>query len=369
MTRLRLALLVLFLALQSSIAMADQVRIKDLGRFLGWRDNALVGYGLVIGLAGSGDSPRSVVTQHALANVLSRLGANVASDQIQSRNVAAVLVTATLPPSANVGDRIDVEVSSIADARSLVGGTLLMTPLLGPDQHSYALAQGSLVVGGYRFDSNLNREQKNYPSSGIMPGGATVERAVQADLLGPEHELTFILNDPDVTTAERIEDQINAMLGPGAAQVVSASSVRIATSGGDVFRLVSQIESLSIDPDSPALVVINERTGTVVSGGGVQISSVVVSQGDIRVSVTLDNQGDDDTLGYAAGGRRRSLVVTNTRLVVSEPTDDAVVKFPSTTVADLAVGLARVHINTRGMIAILQAIKAAGALHADIIVQ
>jgi len=370
MIRLRLALLVLLLALPGP-AMADQVRVKDLGRFLGWRDNALVGYGLVIGLAGSGDSPRSVVTQHALSNALSRLGANVSSDQIQSRNVAAVLVTATLPPSANVGDRIDVEVSSIADARSLVGGTLLMTPLMGPDQRSYALAQGPLVVGGYRFDSSLNREQKNYPSSGTMPGGATVESPVKADLLGPHNELTFILNEPDITTAERIQDEINTMLGASAAQVLSASSIRInpGADGGDIFRLVSRIENLTIEPDAPAVVVINERTGTVVSGGAVQISSVVVSQGDIRVSVTLDSEGGDDSIGYAAGGRQRGLVVTNTKLAVSEPTDDAVVSFPNTTVADLAVGLSRVHINPRGLLAFLQAIKAAGALHADIIVQ
>ena len=153
---------------------ADNVRLKDLGRFLGWRDNALIGYGIVTGLAGSGDSPRSVVTRQALSNVLSRLGANVPGDQLQSRNVAAVMVTATLPPSANVGDRIDVTVTSIGDARSLVGGILLMTPLLGPDQKNYALAQGALVVGGYNFEDNVNLRQKNYPTTGIVAGGANV---------------------------------------------------------------------------------------------------------------------------------------------------------------------------------------------------
>ncbi|MEO8113193.1 MAG: flagellar basal body P-ring protein FlgI, partial [Phenylobacterium sp.] len=165
MRLVRLATLLFLAALIASPAWADEVRVKDLGRFLGWRDNALVGYGLVTGLAGSGDSSRSVMTQLALRNVLSRLGVNLPPDLVQSRNVAAVVVTATLPPSANIGDRIDVAISSIGDARSLVGGTLLMTPLLGPDQHSYALAQGPLVVGGYRFDSNYNREQKNYPTS------------------------------------------------------------------------------------------------------------------------------------------------------------------------------------------------------------
>jgi flagellar P-ring protein FlgI len=145
---------------------SGDVRIKDLGRFLGWRDNALVGYGIVTGLAGSGDSPRSAVTKQALSNVLGRLGANVSPDQLESRNVAAVIVTATLPPSARIGDKIDVTATSIGDARSLVGGMLLMTPLLGPDQRSYALAQGALVVGGYDFEDNGNVRQKNIPPSG-----------------------------------------------------------------------------------------------------------------------------------------------------------------------------------------------------------
>jgi flagellar P-ring protein precursor FlgI len=248
-----------------------------------------------------------------------------------------------------------------------------MTPLMGPDQQIYALAQGQIVVGGYRFDSNFNREQKNYPTSGILPSGATVERPVKANLVGPQNELTFILNAADFTTAERIRDQVNAALGADAASVTSASSVRIATTEdtGNTFRLVSRIEGLTVDPDEPALVVINERTGTVVSGGGVLISSVVVSQGDIRVSVSLDNQAASDPQMYPRqhGAQRRSLIVTNTKLEVNEPSEDAVVQFPNTTVADLVVGLSRVHIGARGMIAVLQAIKAAGALHANIIVQ
>ena len=313
-------------------AVAEPVRLKDLGRFLGWRDNALIGYGLITGLSGSGDSPRSAVTQRALSNVLNRLGANVPPDVLQSRNVAAVLVTATLPPSANMGDRIDVSVSSIGDARSLVGGTLLMTPLMGPDQQVYALAQGPLVVGGYRFDSSYNREQKNYPTSGILPGGATVEHPVKADLLSSQKELTFILNNPDFTTAERIRDGVNAALGSGVAAISSASAVRISTlrAGGDVFDLLSKVEGIEIAPDASALVVINERTGTVVSGGGVQISSVVVSQGDIRVSVSLDDQAASDPLAYSSGrgGGQRSMVVTNTKLEVSEPSDDAVRQIP-----------------------------------------
>jgi len=373
----RLVFLVVMAALAASPAAADAVRIKDLGRFLGWRDNALVGYGLVTGLAGSGDSSRNAVTQLALRNVLSRLGANVPPELVQSRNVAAVIVTATLPPSANIGDRIDVAISSIGDARSLVGGTLLMTPLLGPDQRSYALAQGPLVVGGYRFDSNYNREQKNYPTSGILPGGATVESQVRSDLLGTQNALTFILKEPDFVTAERVEAGINAAIGSGTARVLDAAAVSIntAAAGGDIYRLISRIESVAISPDALARVVINERTGTVVAGGGVQISSVVISQGDVKISVTVDNQaapygyGGYPIFNGPADRRAGGLIVTNTRLEVTAPAHDAVVQFPNTTVADLVTGLARVHVDTRGMIAILQAIRAAGALHAEIVVQ
>jgi flagellar P-ring protein precursor FlgI len=303
--------------------------------------------------------------------VLGRLGANVTPDQIQSRNVALVIVTATLPPASNVGDRIDVIVTSTGDARSLAGGVLLMTELRGPDQRTYALAQGPLVVGGYRFDANQNLQQKNYPTSGLITGGATVETGVSSQLLDSAGRLTFILKDPDFTTAERVADGINASLGFGAASVRGADAVVIdpAVANGDVYRLIARIEKVSVDPDALARVVINERTGTIVAGGGVRISSVVISQGDIRVSVTTENVGSQPGVYGDAGPGVRSLVVTNTKLEVLPQRDDAVVQFPNTTVGDLVEGLHRVHVDTRGMIAVLQALKAAGALHADIIVQ
>jgi flagellar P-ring protein FlgI len=350
-------------------AHADEVRLKDLGRFLGWRENALVGYGIVTGLAGSGDSPHSPATQQALSNALSRLGANISADQFQSRNVAAVMVTATLPPSSNVGDKIDVTVTSIGDARSLVGGTLLMTPLLGPDQHDYALAQGSLVVGGYNFQDNLNLRQKNYPTSGTVTGGATVEVPVTSNLVGADGRLTFILKDPDFTTAQRIADAINHTLGLGAASVKGPDAVLIAVAGGDVNRLIASVESVTIVPDVVARVVVNERSGTVVAGGAVLISAVSIAQGDIKVTVTTDNQASQPIIYGGFAPNARSLIVTNSKLDVTEQPTDAVVRLPNTTVADLVRALARVKVNTRGMIAILQAIKAAGALHADIIVQ
>ena len=368
------SLLIAFLLLaglaSTPAAAADEVRVKDLGRFLGWRDNALVGYGVVIGLAGSGDSPRSEVTRQAMRNVLSRMGANLAPDQMQSRNVAAVLVTATLPPAANIGDRIDVTVSSIGDARSLAGGTLLMTPMLGPDQRSYALAQGPLVVGGHRFDADQNVSQRNYPTSGRVPDGATVETSVGSNLLDAAGSLTFILKDADHTTAERIAGGINR-LGFARARVRDAGAVQIDASaaGGDVSRLIAELENVMVTPDQRARVVINERTGTVVAGGGVQISSVVVSQGDVKVTVSADNYASQPENYGGFGGNVRSLIVTNTRLDVSETRTDAVARFPNTSVADLVEGLSRLRVNTRGVIAVLQAIKAAGALHAELVVQ
>lgn len=360
--------LVCFLCLAATPAWAQTVRVKDLGRFLGWQDNALVGYGIITGLAGSGDSQNSEVTQQAIRNVLSRMGANIAPDEVRSRNVAVVMVTATLPPSAHVGDKIDATVSSIGDARSLVGGTLLMTPLVGPDQQTYALAQGPLVVGGYRFDAQLNRQQKNYPTSGLLPGGASIELPVTSNLLDSSNQLTFILQDPDTTTAERIKDGIDAALGAQAARVTDAATITIDAreAGNDLYGLVARIENVAVVPDERALVVVNERSGTVVAGGAVQISSVVVSQGDIKVSVSQDNEAPEPFV--SAYGGWHGLVVASKKLE-TDSDKNAVVRFPNTTVADLVAALAQAHVDTRGVIAILESIKAAGALHADIIVQ
>jgi flagellar P-ring protein precursor FlgI len=360
-------LLVGLCAAAPALADTGNVRLKDLGRFLGWRDNALVGYGIVTGLAGSGDSPRSAVTKQALSNVLGRLGSNVPPDLLESRNVAAVIVTATLPPTAKIGDRIDVTATSIGDARSLVGGMLLMTPLLGADQKDYALAQGALVVGGYNFEDNGNLRQKNYPTTGVCVGGATVESPVDVDLLGGG-KLTFILKDPDFTTAERIAQGVNLALGAEVASAKGADSVSIDAQGEDVNRLIARVENVSVAPDQSARVVVNERSGTVVAGGGVQISSVVIAQGDIKISVDVDHQASQPLVLGGNAPDVRSLIVTNSKLKVTEG-HDAVVRLPNTTVADLVKALAKAQVDTRRTIAVLQAIKAAGALHADIIVQ
>jgi len=364
----RVGVIVGLLSVLALPAGAQSVRVKDLGRFLGWRDNALVGYGIVTGLAGSGDSPASSMTRDAVKNVLSRMGANITTDEVHSRNVAVVMVTAVLPPSAHMGDRIDATVSSVGDARSLVGGTLLMTPLMGPDQQPYALAQGSVVVGGYRFDAQLNRQQKNYPTSGVLAAGATIETSSSGSLVNASGDLTFILQDADATTAERVKDGVNAAVGRPVARVLDAATIDIDPhgAGGDIYGFISRIENVAVIPDARAVIVVNERAGTVVAGGGVQISSVVVSQGDIKVSVSQDN---DATQPFISGsGSGRGLYVASKKLEAVQD-QDAVVRLPNTTVADLVQALTQAHVDTRGIISILQSIKAAGALHADIVVQ
>lgn len=352
-------------------ALSQQVPLKGLGRFGGWRDNALVGYGLVTGLSGSGDTRRSGVTRQAMRNILSRLGTNVADDQISSRNVAVVMVTAVLPPSANVGDHIDVTVSSMGDARSLAGGTLIMTPLLGPDQRTYALAQGQLVVGGYRFESELNQQQRNYPTTAVLPGGATIEAPVESRVAPGNGELSFLLANPSFSTAQRIADQINSRLGTGVAKARNADEVRIRFAGGtdDVAPFIATIENILVEPDIQPRIVINERTGTVVAGRDVMISSVVIAQGDIKVTVTAENLASQPSFISGFASDVRSLVVTNTKLEVSQGTADATFRFPNTSVADLVQALSRARVDTRRTISILQAIKAAGALHAEIVVQ
>jgi flagellar P-ring protein precursor FlgI len=366
-----LTLLALGLMSVASVADAQQVPLKALGRFDGWRDNALIGYGLVTGLAGSGDTRRNEVTRQALRNVLSRLGTSVTEEQISSRNVAVVIVTARLPASANVGDRIDATVASIGDARSLAGGSLLMTPLLGPDQRPYALAQGQLVAGGYNFERELNSEQRNYPTSAVLQGGATVETAVDADVLKDGNHLSFVLGDPNFSTAQRVAEALNVRFGAGAAMAKNADEILIHFPGSraGLASFLAQVESVLVEPDRMPRVVINERTGTIVAGGDVMISSVVISQGDIRVTVSSENYASQPSFIGGFASDVRSLVVTNAKLEVEQGAGDAVVTFPNTAVADLVQGLNRARVNTRRTISILQAIKAAGALHAEIVVQ
>lgn len=350
---------------------AEAVRLKDLGRIQGARDNALMGYGIVTGLAGTGDSPTNRTTRQALANALSQFNLTVSPDQVQSRNVAVVLVSASLSSFARPGDTVDVTVASAGDARSLVGGTLLMTPLVGPDNKVHALAQGPLTVGGYRYDSNGNVVQKNHPTVGSIPGGASVELGVKAPPVGATPVVTVVLNDADFTTAERVADAVNAQFGAGMAEARDASAIEIRMPEAARARPVAflaKVENVLVDPDVRARVVINERTGTIVSGGDVRISKVAVSHGELKVSVTAYTSVSQPMVIGAAAPGVRTLPITNTRVDVEEPGGQAFIANKNT-VADLVQALSKLKINTRDIISVLRAIKAAGALHAELVVQ
>ncbi|WP_258537639.1 flagellar basal body P-ring protein FlgI [Pandoraea pnomenusa] len=373
---LRCALIGLCLALAlpalASTDEGDRVRIKDLGHLKGWRENSLVGYGIVTGLAGTGDSPTNRTTRQALANAFSQFNLTVAPEQIQSRNVAVVMVTASLPTFAREGDTLDVTVTSAGDAHSLVGGALLLTPLKAPNGRVYALAQGSLTVGGYRYDANGNVVQKNHPTVGEVPGGATVEVGVSAEMLSARKTLTFVLTDPDYTTASRIAAAINAQVLPGVANARDAAGIEVAVPAGREAHLVDFIaglENVTVTPDRRARVVINERTGVVVSGGDVRIAKVAISHGDLKISIVTENVASQPMFVSRTGPGVRTAIVTNSRVDVDEQNGPGFVAAQHNSVADLVQSLARMKTNTRDIISILRACKAAGALRADLIVQ
>ncbi|MEP0391774.1 MAG: flagellar basal body P-ring protein FlgI [Erythrobacter sp.] len=351
---------------------AQDVALNGLGRFDGWRDNPLTGLGLVTGLPGTGDRQRNRMARRLLRNTMQDLGVTLTEDEIDTRNVAVVTVTATLPPSANPGDRIDVNVSTLGDARSLAGGTLILTELKGPDGEAYVLAQGPLAVGGYAFDAELERQQRNFPTTAIVPNGGTIEYPVEANILKDNGQLSFLLSDASFTTAERIAQAINRLQGFDLAYVKNADEVVIQYPGDarNLSRFVSQLESLRIVPDRLARIVINERTGTIVAGSNVRISSVVISQGDIKITVKSDNEASQP--GFVGGVRNtgvNSLIVTNVDLAVEQGENDTVASFPDTDVGALVQGLAQARVDTRRIISILQAMKTAGALHAEIVTQ
>jgi flagellar P-ring protein precursor FlgI len=355
------------------------VRLKELGRIEGWRENALIGYWLVTGLAGTGDSSRNRATRQSIANLMSQFGVVLPNDQIQSRNVAAVMVLATLPPFSRPGAKLDVTVNSMGDARSLLGGTLLLAPLKGVDGRVHALAQGPLSVGGYKYDAYGTVVQKNHPTVGAIPGGATVEVGVPVQDVGPNGRATYALNSPDYTTASRIADSINRAFGPNVARARDAASIEIlvpeADAGRDNVAFLMRVENLVIEPDQRARVVINERTGMVIAGGDVRISQVTISHGELKISVTNDYAVTQPrapilatgVAGIATGARASVVPLTN--LDVDESDSRSISLSSSTTVADLVRALGSIHTSPREMISILQGIKAAGALYAELIIQ
>lgn len=363
-------LLLLGCALAAGCQAAEApLRVKELGKVQGWRENMLVGTGIVTGLAGTGDSAGNRTTRQALSNVLSQFNLGVAPEQVSSRNVAVVMVSAALPAFAREGDTLDVTVTSAADARSLLGGNLLLTALRAPNGRIYALAQGPLSIGGHRYDANGNVVQKNHPTAGSIPNGATVEVAM-APLPAPT-QVTVVLDEPDYTTASRVEAAINSAFGAGTAHARDAAGIEVdvpPAARSDPVAFLSRIENVSVEPDRRARVVINERTGTVVAGGDVRISRIAISHGDLKISIQSEHSVSQPSFVGRAGPGIATAIVTNTQMGVEEPTGVGFL-VGAGTVSDLVQSLARMKTSTRDIISILRAIKAAGALHGELVVQ
>lgn len=361
-------------ALAAPSLQASQVRIKDVARVQGQRQHAIVGYGIVTGLAGTGDSASNRATRQSIANMLAQFDLTLAPEAVNSRNVAAVMVSAQVPAFARPGDTVDVVVTSVGDARSLVGGSLLLAPLKGPDGRVYALAQGGLTVGGYKYDANGNVVQKNHPTAATVPAGAVIEISPPVSpSTGRQSEgFAIALYESDYTTAARMADAINQQLGGGIATPLDAQGVAVNVPQayrGKLVELIRKIEAIEINTDQRARVVVNERTGTVVAGADVRISPVAISYGDLKISVTSETNVSQPIVvgGYNPG--IASVPYTNTRVDVREQNGGTLVTGQGGTVADLVQALARFKTHTRDMVSILKALKAAGALHAELVVQ
>jgi len=356
------------LAAEETLPAARRIaRLKDITEIEGIRDNPLVGYGLVVGLAGTGDKQQTIFSVQTLGNMLQRMGVNIESQisTIQVRNIAAVFVTATLPPFAHPGLKIDVTVSSIGDAKSLAGGTLLMTPLRAADGNIYAAAQGPLVIGGYSAGTSANAKVVNHPTVGRIPEGALVERESSVNL-AQFVVLSLLLRDPDFQTAEEASLAINQGLGMSLAHAVDSRRIEITdyhASGMDVPALLAKMGEVTVHTKPPARVVVNERTGTVVMGGNVTISACAILHGNLSIQVSTEFQVSQPAPFSKTGETK---VVPETTVKAQESPLQAVQLKEGATVEELIRGLQTMGATARDVIAILQAIKRAGALNADL---
>lgn len=364
--------LVLILLLTPGTAAMAEVRIKQIARVAGMRDNPLTGYGLVFGLSGSGDSRRNEATLQSVANTLRNFGVNVNAEDLASRNVAAVLVTAKLPAFAEPGQALDVQVSSAGDARSLTGGTLMLTPLYGPDQRLYAIAQGAISVGGYQFEGLTASMQKNHPTVGWIPSGATVEQGSPLPVASDGQSFSVLLNDPDFTNASRVAAAIRAGVPGVQVRAVHPGKVTVTYSHPprNLVAEIARLENLTVQPQRIARVVVNERTGTVVAGGDVRLGPVTVSHGDLKVEISTEFSVSQPRGVLIRPSRNiASVVVPSTEMNVQEEPSQLVSVKEGATVAELIGALRAVHLSTRDVIAVLQSIKAAGALDGELVIQ
>jgi flagellar P-ring protein FlgI len=360
--------LVLASALADAEAAGHLARIKDVATIEGIRDNQLVGYGLVVGLRGTGDSSQTVFPAQTLLSTLERMGITVpqsganSASNMQVKNMAAVFVVAMLPPFSRPGYKMDISVSSAGDARSLEGGILLMTPLYGPDGQIYAQAQGALVLGGYMASAGGNTKLSNHPTTARIPGGALVERAVPFDLK-QMHVVSVVLNDADFHTAGRMAAAINETLGARRAHAIDSRRVEVAAApDDDIAALLDKVEAVEVDVYPRARVVVNERTGTVVIGGTVRLQPVSILHGGLSVNVITATEVSQP--GPLSNGTTQ--VIQHTTVQATDKPVNRIDLKEGATVEDLVQELQRTGAGARDVISILQAMKQAGALEADL---
>ena len=361
-----LAVLLFLHALAPGAPAGAASRIKDLADVEGVRDNMLIGYGLVVGLDGTGDRIRNTpFTRESIVSMLERMGVNIRSETLDTDNIAAVMVTAQLPAFSTQGSRIDVSVSALGDAESLRGGVLLVTPLQGADGEVYAIAQGSVAVSGFSARGQAASVTRGVPTNGRIANGAVVEREIFYDIAA-QTEVRLALRNPDFTTARRIMAAINDRLGAGAAIVVDPGTVRMskpADFSGDMVALVADIEGLRVDPDHAARVVIDEASGVIVMGDDVRVSTVAIAQGSLTISVSETPQASQPA---PFSERGQTVVLPRTDVSADEENGQLRIVSGGVRLSELVDGLNALGVSPHDMIAILQAVKAAGALQADI---
>jgi flagellar P-ring protein precursor FlgI len=335
-------------------------RLKDLSAIKGVRSNQLVGYGLVVGLDGTGDKSGAEFTIQALANMMERMGVHVNKAQLNVKNVAAVMITANIPPFARIGSKIDLTVSSVGDAKSLSGGTLLLTPLKGVDGKVYALGQGPVALGG----TSAGGTTINHVLVGRIAGGATVEREIPM-ALNDRKQLTISLFNPDFTTVQRVEKAINDAMGEGTARAVDSGALELTVPENMIGRVplfIAGLENVEVEPDTTAKVVVNEKTGTVIIGKDVSISSVAVAHGNLTVTITESPEvSQPEPLSEG-----ETVVTPNTEAEIFEEDVKIAVMPAGTTIGDLVKALNALGVGPRDLISIFQSIKAAGALQAEL---
>ncbi|MEE9428966.1 MAG: flagellar basal body P-ring protein FlgI [Paracoccaceae bacterium] len=346
-----------------------EIRIKDLVEFDGVRGNDLVGYGLVVGLNGSGDGIRnSPFTEEIMSNILERLGVNVTGEQFRPKNVAAVFVTGTLPPFARAGGRIDITVSAIGDAKSLLGGTLILTPLNAADGKIYAVGQGTIIAGGVAVEGDGASVVQGVPTAGVIPGGARVEREVEFEFSKLE-SIRLALRVPDFTTAGKVESAINTAYGRVVSRMLDAGTVVLdikATNEISPAHALVRVENITVQPETRARVVIDQHSGTIVIGEDVRISKVAVSQGNL----TLRIQEQPIAIQPNPFAKGETIVVPRTTASIEEETGTGLVEVNSgASLSEVIEGLNALGVSSRDMIDILKSIKAAGALHAEFVVR